>query len=71
MGLAPVVIQDVYRAIRRLKAEGTTLLLVEQFARTALEVADHAYVLERGRVAVAGTPGELQRDARVVAAYLG
>jgi branched-chain amino acid transport system ATP-binding protein len=71
MGLAPVVVQEVYQAIRRLKAEGTTLLLVEQFARTALQVADYAYVLERGAVAVAGTPGELERDARVVAAYLG
>jgi branched-chain amino acid transport system ATP-binding protein len=71
MGLAPVVIREVYRAIQSLKAEGTTLLLVEQFALTALEVADYAYVLERGSVAVAGTPMELQRDARVVEAYLG
>jgi len=71
MGLAPVIIQEVYRAIVRLKAEGTTLLLVEQFARTALQVADYAYVLERGAVAVQGTPEELGRDGRVVAAYLG
>jgi branched-chain amino acid transport system ATP-binding protein len=71
MGLAPVVVQDVYRAIQRLKAEGTTLLLVEQFARTALQVADYAYVLERGTVAVEGSPAELERDARVVEAYLG
>lgn len=71
MGLAPVIVQEVFRTIRRLKAEGMTMLLVEQFARTALEVADYAYVMERGRIAVEGTPAELQRDERVVAAYLG
>ena len=71
MGLAPVVIQEVYRAIRALKAEGTTLLLVEQFARTALEVADMAYVMVRGRIVGAGTPEELGADGRVIAAYLG
>jgi len=71
MGLAPVMIQEVYRAILRLKAEGTTLLLVEQFARTALQVADYAYVLERGRITVQGTPEQLGRDGRVVEAYLG
>ena len=71
MGLAPVIVQEVYRAIRALKAEGTTLLLVEQFARTALEVADYAYVMDRGAIVVQGTPEELGQDARVVEAYLG
>jgi branched-chain amino acid transport system ATP-binding protein len=71
MGLAPVIVQEVFRTIRRLKAEGMTMLLVEQFAQTALEVADYAYVMERGRIAVHGTPDELKRDERVVAAYLG
>jgi branched-chain amino acid transport system ATP-binding protein len=71
MGLAPVIVQEVFRTIRRLKAEGTTMLLVEQFARSALQVADYAYVMERGRIAVQGTPAELQRDERVLAAYLG
>jgi branched-chain amino acid transport system ATP-binding protein len=71
MGLAPVIIQEVFRTIRRLKAEGTTMLLVEQFARSALQVADYAYVMERGLIAVQGTPAELQRDERVLAAYLG
>ena len=71
MGLAPVIVQEVFRTLRRLKAEGMTMLLVEQFARTALEVADYAYVMERGRIAVEGTPAALQRDERVVAAYLG
>jgi branched-chain amino acid transport system ATP-binding protein len=71
MGLAPVIVQEVFRTIRRLKEEGITLLLVEQFAKSALEVADHAYVMERGRIAVEGTPADLSRDERVLAAYLG
>jgi branched-chain amino acid transport system ATP-binding protein len=71
MGLAPVIVQEVFRTIARLKAEGMTMLLVEQFAGAALDVADHAYVMERGRIAVEGTPAELRRNERVVAAYLG
>jgi branched-chain amino acid transport system ATP-binding protein len=71
MGLAPVIVQEVFRTLRQLKAEGMTMLLVEQFAKAALEVADHAFVLERGRIAVSGTPDALRRDARVLAAYLG
>ncbi len=71
MGLAPVIIQELFATIRRLKEEGITLLLVEQFAKSALEVADYAYVMERGTIAVAGTPAELRRDERVLAAYLG
>jgi branched-chain amino acid transport system ATP-binding protein len=71
MGLAPVIVQEVFETIRRLKREGMTMLLVEQFAQKALEVADHAYVMERGRIAVSGTPAELRRDERVLAAYLG
>jgi branched-chain amino acid transport system ATP-binding protein len=71
MGLAPVIVQEVFRTIRRLKEEGTTMLLVEQFAKAALEVADYAYVMERGRIVIEGTPAELARDERVLAAYLG
>jgi branched-chain amino acid transport system ATP-binding protein len=71
MGLAPVIVQEVFRTIAQLKADGITMLLVEQFAKAALEVADHAYVMERGRIAVSGTPAELRKDARVLAAYLG
>jgi branched-chain amino acid transport system ATP-binding protein len=66
-----VIVQEVFRTIERLKAEGMTMLLVEQFARAALEVADHAYVMEQGRIVVEGTPAELSRDERVLAAYLG
>jgi len=71
MGLAPVIVQEVFETIRQLKANGITLLLVEQFARSALEVADYAYVMERGRVAVEGTPAELSQNERMLAAYLG
>jgi branched-chain amino acid transport system ATP-binding protein len=71
MGLAPVIVQEVFATIQRLKDTGITLLLVEQFARRALEVADYAYVMERGRIAIAGTPAELQKDERVLSAYLG
>ena len=68
---ASMVVQEVFETIRQLKANGITLLLVEQFARSALEVADYAYVMERGRVAVEGTPAELSQNERLLAAYLG
>ena len=71
MGLAPVIVQEVFRTIQRLKQEGMTMLLVEQFAKTALAVSDYAYVMERGRIAVEGPPAELRKNQRVLAAYLG
>jgi len=71
MGLAPVMVQEVFRTLARLKAEGLTLLLVEQFARTALSLADYAYVMDRGRIVTEGTPEALRRDPKVLAAYLG
>lgn len=71
MGLAPVIVQEVFNIIRRLKEAGITLLLVEQFAKSALEVADYAYVMEHGQIVVEGTPAELNKNERVLAAYLG
>jgi branched-chain amino acid transport system ATP-binding protein len=71
MGLAPVIVQEVFRTIQRLKQQGMTMLLVEQFAKTALQVADYAYVMERGRIAVEGPPADLRKNERVLAAYLG
>ncbi len=71
MGLAPVIVQEVFGILRRLKEQGITLLLVEQFAKSALEVADYAYVMDHGRIAVEGTPAELHRNEKVIAAYLG
>lgn len=71
MGLAPVIVQEVFNTIRRLKEAGITLLLVEQFAKSALEVADYAYVMEHGCIAVEGSPADLHKNERVLAAYLG
>ncbi len=71
MGLAPVIVQEVFRTIQRLKQDGMTMLLVEQFAKAALAVSDYAYVMERGRIAVEGPPAELHKNERVLAAYLG
>ncbi len=71
MGLAPVIVQEVFKTIAHLKQTGITMLLVEQFARSALAVADYVYVMDRGRVAIEGTPDELRRNERVLAAYLG
>ncbi len=71
MGLAPILVDEVFRIIARLKAEGVTMLLVEQFAAAALAVADYGYVLENGRIAVHGDATKLKDDPGVKAAYLG
>ena len=71
MGLAPVIVEEVFATIKRLKETGIPLLLVEQTTRKALEVADYVYVMERGRVVIQGKPEELRKDERVLAAYLG
>ena len=71
MGLAPILVQEVFHIIGRLKEQGVTMLLVEQFAAAALQVADYGYVLENGRVSLHGTAADLRRDPAVQAAYLG
>lgn len=71
MGLAPMLVNEVFNIIREIKAQGTTILLVEQNARKALQVADYAYVLERGTIAREGIAADLQNDAEVIRAYLG
>ena len=71
MGLAPLLVKEVFRIISELKGRGITMLLVEQFAAAALEVADYGYVLENGRIAVHGEAQQLQNDPAVKAAYLG
>jgi len=71
LGLAPLIIADIFRSIVALRASGLTILLVEQMANQALAVADRAYVLETGRVTVEGTGAQLARDPAVRAAYLG
>lgn len=71
MGLAPILVEEVFRIIERLKQQGTTMLLVEQFAAAALAVADYGYVLENGKISVHGPADRLQNDPAVKAAYLG
>ena len=71
MGLAPILVEEVFRIINRLKAEGVTMLLVEQFAAAALNVADYGYVLENGNINIHGPAASLRNDPRVISAYLG
>jgi len=71
MGLAPLLVQQIFGLIEQIHHEGTTLLLVEQNARIALRVSDYAYVLERGRIAIEGPAPQLAADVRVQTAYLG
>lgn len=71
MGLAPIVVNQVFDVIRTIAAEGTTVLLVEQNARKALQLADFAYVLEVGTIAIEGSARDLQNDDRIRQIYLG
>jgi branched-chain amino acid transport system ATP-binding protein len=71
LGLAPMIVQEIFHIIRDLKAGGVSILLVEQNARAALQVADYAYVLETGSVALEGPASDLAEDSRVVETYLG
>lgn len=71
MGLAPILVQEIFNIIKSLHDTGTTVLLVEQNARMALSVADRAYVLETGRVSMSGDAADLANDDRVKQAYLG
>jgi branched-chain amino acid transport system ATP-binding protein len=71
MGLAPLLVRRIFEVVEDIHREGTTILLVEQNAKLALEVSDHACVLERGEIALEGPARELARDPRVHAAYLG
>jgi branched-chain amino acid transport system ATP-binding protein len=71
MGLAPRFVEEIFRIISEFKAEQRTILLVEQNARAALEIADQAYVLESGRITLSGPAAQVANDPNVVAAYLG
>ncbi len=71
LGLAPLLVQEIFRGLVRLQEEGATILLVEQNARAALRVAHRCYVLETGRVRRSGAPEELMQDESVQQAYLG
>lgn len=71
MGLAPLLVQEIFSIIKEINSEGTTVLLVEQNANMALSIADRAYVLETGRVVLSGTAAELAASEAVQKAYLG
>ena len=71
LGLAPLIVQQVFRVVADIRARGTTVLLVEQNAHMALSVADRGYVLETGRLLVSGKPDDLWSNPQVRAAYLG
>lgn len=71
MGLAPLIVADIFKIIKEIKDGGTTVLLVEQNAKQALKIADYGYVLETGKVIIKGNAKDLLEDSRVVEAYLG
>ena len=71
LGLAPLIVKEIFGIVAALKATGVSILLVEQNARAALQVADYGYVLETGEVAIEGPSSSLATDARVAATYLG
>jgi branched-chain amino acid transport system ATP-binding protein len=71
MGIAPLIVREIFNVIQQLNESGTTILLVEQNARAALKVAHHSYVLERGEVVMEGLAGELLNNPRVKEVYLG
>ena len=71
LGLAPLIVQDIFNIIKEINKQGVTILLIEQNANMALRIADQGYVLETGRISLSGTGRELLADEPVKAAYLG
>ncbi|HHX24710.1 MAG: ABC transporter ATP-binding protein [Tepidanaerobacteraceae bacterium] len=71
MGLAPILVSEIFNIIRRIREDGVTILLIEQNARMALKIADYAYVLETGCISLSGTGKELLKNDSVQKAYLG
>jgi len=71
MGLSPLLVSEIFRIIKEVSADGTTVLLVEQNAKKALSIADRAYVLETGKIVLSGDAKELMNDKRIKEAYLG
>ena len=71
LGLAPLIVAEIFRIVRRLKSSGMTILLVEQMAHQALAVSDRAYVLETGKITLEGSGRELLNSESVKQAYLG
>ena len=71
LGLAPLLIKDIFNTLVKIKEEGTTILIVEQNALSTLKIADYAYVLELGKISMHGKADELAKDERLISAYLG
>ena len=71
MGLAPIIVQDIFRTLREINGDGLTIFLVEQNVRQALKVAKHGYVLESGKIVLDGSGSALLNDPKVLAAYMG
>ena len=71
LGLAPLVIEESFNAFKKIREEGTTILIVEQNALQTLKIADYAYVLELGVIGMQGPASELIKDERLIEAYLG
>ena len=71
MGLAPIIVQDIFRTLREINADGLTIFLVEQNVRQALKIAQHGYVIESGKIVLDGSGDQLLHDPKVLAAYLG
>jgi branched-chain amino acid transport system ATP-binding protein len=71
LGLAPLVIKDIFRTLQEIRAEGTTILIVEQNALATLKIADYGYVLELGKISMKGPADELIHDEKLIEAYLG
>jgi branched-chain amino acid transport system ATP-binding protein len=71
LGLAPRIVRDIFHILTELRQSGVSILLVEQNARAALQVADYAYVMELGAITTQGSPAEIAQDARLVESYLG
>jgi branched-chain amino acid transport system ATP-binding protein len=71
LGLAPLVIKDIFRTLQEIRSEGTTILIVEQNALATLKIADYAYVLELGKISMQGPAEELIHDEKLIEAYLG
>ena len=71
LGLAPLLIKDIFKTLVKIKEEGTTILIVEQNALATLKIADYAYVLELGKISMHGKSEDLLKDERLIAAYLG
>jgi branched-chain amino acid transport system ATP-binding protein len=71
LGLAPLVVREIFQIIERLREQGVSILLVEQNARAALQVADYGYVLETGAISMQGPAAQLAGDPRVIETYLG